>query len=49
MIEILLVFDSMYMYIYILAHAGKTVCKDDAKLKPGNYYVDGKSSTHAHL
>ncbi len=41
MILILLVFDSTYI------HAGETVRKDDAELNPGNYYLDGKSSTHA--
>lgn len=44
MIEILLVFDSTYT----LAHEGETVCKDDAELKPGNYYVYGNSSTYVH-
>ena len=45
MIEILLVFDSPYTLT--LAGDG-TVPKDDAEVKPGNYYVDGKSTTHAH-
>ncbi len=39
MIEILLVFDSTYTFEY----EGETVRKDDAELKPGNYYVHGKS------
>lgn len=46
MIEILLVFESTF----ILAFSGNDkVPKDDAKMKPRNYYVDGKSTTHAYL
>lgn len=45
MIEILLVFGSPYT---LALAGGDTVPKDDAELKPGNYYVDGKFTTHAH-
>lgn len=46
MIEILLVFKSLYTLA--LAGNGK-VSKDGTKVKPGNYYIDGKSTTFAHL
>lgn len=40
-----LVFDSPYTLVF----AGDvTVPKDDAEVKSGRYYVDGKSTTHAH-
>ena len=45
MIEIILVFESSYA----LALGGDDeVPRDDAEMKPGDYYVDGKSTSHAH-
>lgn len=45
MIEILLVFESLYA----LALGGDDgVPNDDAEMKPGNYYVEGKYTTHAY-
>ncbi len=45
MIEILLVFESTYI---LVLGGDDEVPRDDAEMKPGNYYVDGKSTTHAH-
>lgn len=45
MIEIILVFESSYT----LALGGDDeVPRDDAEMKPGDYYVEGKSTSHAH-
>ena len=45
MIEILLVFESTYSLA--LGGVGEAP-RDDAEIKPGNYYVEGKFTTHAH-
>lgn len=47
MIEILLVFESPYTLTHGDGGADE-VPRDDAGMKPGNYYVDGKSTTHTH-
>lgn len=45
MIEILVVFENTYT---LTLGGADEVPRDDVGMKLGNYYVDGKSTTHAH-
>lgn len=45
MIEIILVCKSSYT---LTLGGDNEVPRDDAEMKPGDYYVDGKSTSHAH-